>query len=142
MTRRYEREILELVERKERENRGRERVARARRSLDQARHRAAAPALRERLGPGGWLVASLGLAILAFALQTVVPLVAAFMALAAVACFFAPIIVGADGTGLGSRRWRGQVIDLPPRDGPFHGLRYRLWQIKQTRRRRYRDRNR
>lgn len=141
MTRRYEREILELVERKERENRGRDRVARARRNLDQARHRAAPTQFWQRLGSGAWLVASLGLAILSFTLRIAMPLVAAIMVLGAVACFFVPIIFGMEGTGTGSQRWRGQVIDLPPRDGPFHGLRYRIWQIKQHRRRQ-RGRNR
>ncbi len=141
MTRRYEREILELVERKERENRGRERVSRARRSLDQVRQRAAPMERWERLGSGAWLVASLALAVLSFVLRVSMPLVAAIVVLAAVACFFVPIIFGMEGAGAGSQRWRGQVIDLPPRDGPFQGLRYRIWQIKQTRRRQ-RGRNR
>ena len=50
MTRRYEREILELVERKEREHRGRERVQRARRTVDKARHRVSPVHAWERLG--------------------------------------------------------------------------------------------
>ncbi len=141
MTRRYEREILELVERKEREHRGRERVARARRNLDKARHRASPSKAWERLGGIGWMAASLSLAILAFILRTTVPTPAAILVLVAVALFFVPVIYRPAGSRSEDARWRGQIIDLPPRDGPFQGIRHRIWQIKQDRRRQ-RGRNR
>lgn len=141
MTRRYEREILELVERKEREHRGRERVARARRNLDKARHRASPGRMWERLGGVGWMVASLALAIIAFILHTTVPNPAAALALIAVLLFFVPVVYRPTGSHNEDARWRGKIIDLPPRDGPFQGIRRRIWQIKQDRRRQ-RGRNR
>ncbi len=141
MTRRYEREILELVERKERENRGRERVARARRNLHQARHRFSPMRLWERLGSACWLATSLTLAIASFILKDVIPNIAAALVLLAVIFFFLPVVYRPDSARNDSAKWRGQVIDLPPRDGPFHALRYRIWQIKQDRRRQ-RGRNR
>jgi len=141
MTRRYEREILELVERKEREHRGRERVARARRNLDKARHRASPSQAWERLGGMGWMAASLSLAILAFILRTTVPTPAAILVLVAVVLFFVPVIYRPAGSRSEDAHWRGQIIDLPPRDGPFRGIRHRIWQIKQDRRRQ-RGRNR
>lgn len=135
MTRRYEREILELVERKEREHRGRERVARARRSLDKARHRASPVQMWERLGGIGWMIASLALAIVAFVLHTSAPTPAAALVLVAVLLFFVPVVYRPTGSRSEDARWRGQIIDLPPRDGPFQGIRRRIWQIKQDRRR-------
>ncbi len=141
MTRRYEREILELVERKEREHRGRERVARARRNLDKARHRASPGRMWERLGGIGWMVASLSLAIVAFILRTTVPTPAAVLVLVAVVLFFVPVVYRSAGSRSEDAHWRGQIIDLPPRDGPFQGIRRRIWQIKQGRRRQ-RGRNR
>jgi len=141
MTRRYEREILELVERKERENRGRERVARARRNFHHARHRVSPMRLWERLGSARWLASSLTLAIVAFVIHNALPNVAAALALLAVIFFFLPVVYRPDSAQSDSARWRGQVIDLPPRDGPFHALRYRIWQIRHDRRRQ-RGRNR
>lgn len=141
MTRRYEREILELVERKEREHRGRERVARARRNLDKARQRASPSQVWERLGGIGWMVASLALAILAFVLHTTAPNPAAVLVLVAVVLFFVPVIYRPTDARNEDAHWRGQIIDLPPRDGPFQGVRRRIWQIKQDRRRQ-RGRNR
>ncbi len=141
MTRRYEREILELVERKEREHRGRERVARARRGLDKARHRASPVRAWERLGGIGWMVASLSLAIIAFILRTTAPNPAAALVLIAVLLFFVPVVYRPAESRSADARWRGQIIDLPPRDGPFQGIRRRIWQIKQDRRRQ-RGRNR
>ena len=141
MTRRYEREILELVERKERENRGRERIQRARRGLDKARHRASPVQVWERLGAAGWLVASVALAVIAFILHTTVPIVAAVMALVAVGLFFAPVVYRPSTSRSDDSRWRGQIIDLPPRDGPFQGIRQFIWRMRRERRRQ-RDRNR
>jgi hypothetical protein len=141
MTRRYEREILELVERKERENRGRQRVERARRNIDKARHRVSPTRAWERLGAISWMAASLTLAIIAFVLHTTTPNIAAGLVLASVILFFMPVIYRPAGSRSDDSRWRGQVIDLPPRDGPFQGIRRRIWQIKQDRRRQ-RDRNR
>lgn len=141
MTRRYEREILELVERKEREHRGRERVARARRNLDKARHRASPVRMWERLGGIGWMAASLTLAILAFILHTTAPNPAAVLVLIAVVLFFVPVVYRPTESRSEDAHWRGQIIDLPPRDGPFQTVRRRIWQIKQDRRRQ-RGRNR
>ncbi|MGI8690134.1 MAG: hypothetical protein ACR2M3_16275 [Thermomicrobiales bacterium] len=141
MTRRYEREILELVERKEREHRGRERVAHARRNLDKARHRVSPIRAWQRLGGIGWMAASLSLAILAFILHTTTPTPAAVLVLVAVVLFFVPIIYRPTGSRRENAHWRDQIIDLPPRDGPFQGVRRRIWQIKQDRRRQ-RGRNR
>lgn len=135
MTRRYEREILELVERKEREHRGRERVQRARRNIDKARHRVSPARAWERLGPISWMAASLTLAIIAFVLHTTARTPAAALVLIAVILFFVPVIYRPTGTQSEEARWRGQIIDLPPRDGPFQGVRRRIWQIKQDRRR-------
>lgn len=135
MTRRYEREILELVERKERENRGRERVQRARRKIDKARHRVSPARAWERLGPISWLAGSLTLAIVAFVLHTTVPNVAAALVLVAVGLFFAPIVYRPSNSQGEDARWRGQIIDLPPREGPLQGVRQRIWKIKQERRR-------
>lgn len=140
MTRRYEREILELVERKEREHRGRERIQRARRGLDKARHRASPVPLWARLGAAGWMVASLTLAVLAFILHTTVPLVAAALVLIAVGLFFAPVVYRPTDSRRDDAHWRGQIIDLPPRDGPFQGVRQRIWRIKHDRRQRGRNR--
>ncbi|HEY8290959.1 MAG TPA: hypothetical protein VIG44_00660, partial [Thermomicrobiales bacterium] len=92
MTRRYEREILELVERKEREHRGRERVQRARRTVDKARHRVSPVHAWERLGAISWMAASLTLAIVAFILHTTAPNVAAALVLVAVVLFFVPVV--------------------------------------------------
>lgn len=141
MTRRYEREILELVERKEREHRGRERVQRARRKIDKARHRISPGQVWERLGPISWLVGSLTLAIVAFVLHTTAPNVAAALVLIAVGLFFAPVVYRPGSMQGEDARWRGQIIDLPPRDGPLQGVRHRIWKIKQDRRRQ-RGRNR
>jgi hypothetical protein len=135
MTRRYEREILELVERKEREHRGRERVQRARRKIDKARHRVSPVRAWERLGAIGWIVGSLTLAIVAFVLHTTAPNIAAALILVAVGVFFVPVVYRPSSAQSDDARWRGQVIDLPPRDGPLQGVRRRIWQIKQDRRR-------
>jgi len=141
MTRRYEREILELVERKEREHRGRERIARARRNLDKARHRVSPGRAWERLGGIGWMVMSLSLAIIAFILHTTAPTPAAVLVLVAVVLFFVPVVYRPGESHGADAHWRGQIIDLPPRDGPFQSIRRRIWQIKQERRRQ-RGRNR
>jgi hypothetical protein len=140
MTRRYEREILELVERKEREHRGRERVARARHNLHRARNRFSPLRLWEWLGSASWLSASLTVAVVAFALHNAVPDIAAGLALLAVLFFFLPVVYQ-PGKARNEARWRNQVINLPPRDGPFHAIRFRIWQIKHERRRQ-RGRNR
>ena len=128
MTRRYEREILELVERKEREHRGRERVQRARRTVDKARHRVSPVQAWERLGAISWMAASLTLAIIAFVLHTTVPTPAAALVLIAVILFFVPVIYRPTSARTEDAHWRGQIIDLPPRDGPFQGIRRRIWQ--------------
>ena len=141
MPRRYEREILELVERKEREHRGRERIERARRKLDKARGRVSPARHWERLGGLSWMVASLTLAVVAFVLHVSTPRVAAVLVLVAVAIFFVPVVYRPASTRGDDAHWRGQVIDLPPRDGPFQGVRNRIWKIKQDRRRQ-RGRNR
>ncbi len=141
MTRRYEREILELVERKEREHRGRERVERARRNLDKARHRVSPGRAWERFGGISWLAASLALAIIAFVLRAAVPNIAAALVLIAVLLFFAPVVYRPASSRSDDARWRGQIIDLPPRDGPLQGVRHRIWKMKQDRRRQ-RGRNR
>ncbi len=141
MTRRYEREILELVEREERDHRGRERVERARRKIHKAQHRISPARAWERLGALGWMVASLTLAIVGFVLHTTAPNVAAVLVLIAVALFFVPVVYRPTEAQSDDARWRGQIIELPPRDGPFQGIRRRIWQIKQDRRRQ-RGRNR
>jgi hypothetical protein len=141
MTRRYEREILELVERKEREHRGHERVERARRNIDKARHRVSPVHAWERLGAISWMAASLTLAIIAFVLHTTARTPAAALVLIAVILFFVPVIYRPTTARAEDAHWRGQIIDLPPRDGPFQGVRRRIWQIKQDRRRQ-RGRNR
>lgn len=114
MTRRYEREILELVERKEREHRGRERVERARRRLDKARNRWSPMRAWDRLGPISWLAASLTLAIVAFILHTTVPGFAAALVLVAVLLFFAPIVYRPAEARSDAARWRGQIDRSPP----------------------------
>lgn len=139
MTRRYEREIAELLDRDEREHRGRERIERVRRNVHQARHRVSPNPLLEKLGPLGWMVGSLTLAIVAFVLHTSLPTVAGILVLVAVGLFFVPV-VWRSGASEEQKTWRGQVIDLPPRTGPFQKLRRYLWQARRDRRRQQRDR--
>ena len=87
------------------------------------------------------MVASLSLAIIAFVLRTTAPNPAAAMVLIAVLLFFVPVVYRPAGSRSEDAHWRGQIINLPPRDGPFQGIRHRIWQIKQDRRRQ-RGRNR
>ena len=116
-------------------------MQRARRKIDKARHRVSPMRAWERLGAIGWMAASLTLAIVAFILHTTAPSVAATLVLVAVGLFFVPVVYRPTAAQREDAHWRGQIIDLPPRDGPFQGVRHRIWQIKQDRRRQ-RGRNR
>ncbi len=130
MTRRYEREILELLERKDREHRGRERIERVRRNMDQARQRAASNnETWQRVGALRWTIASLVLAVLAFIFHTTIHGVTNIAILVAVALFFVPVFLRPSYTlRADDPMWRGQRIEPTPfpqrRGGPF-------WRIRQ-----------
>lgn len=129
MTRRYEREILELLDRKEREHRGRERIERVRRNMHQAKQRAASNnEAWQRLGALRWTIASLVLALLAFIFHTTIPNVTNVAVLIAAALFFVPIFFRPSYTlRTDDPLWRGQRVDPIPfpqqRGGP-------LWRIR------------
>lgn len=130
MTRRYEREILEMLERKEREHKGRERIERVRRNMHQAKQRAATNnEVWQRFGALRWTVASLVLALLAFIFHMAVPAVTNIVVLVAITLFFVPVFLRPAHTlRSDDPMWRGQRIEPIPfpqqRGGP-------LWRIRQ-----------
>ncbi len=134
MSRRYEREIVELLERDERDHRGRERIERVRRNVDATRQRVQPRSTWERFGGLSWMIASLVLAIFAFIIHSRVPLIGSVLVCIAVGLFFVPVVLRTDVQN-DRKMWRGEIIDLPPRSGPFQGVRHYLWQIRTNRRR-------
>lgn len=132
MTRRYEREILELLERKDREHRGRERIQRVRRNVDQAKQRASTHSEAwQRLGALRWTVSSLVLAVLAFIFHTTIPSVTNVVILVAVVLFFVPVFLRPAYTlRTDDPTWRGERMDTLPFP-PQRGGGGPLWRIRQ-----------
>lgn len=116
MPRRYEREIMELLERKEREHRGRERIQRVRHNVDQARGRVAPASAWQKLGGIRWTVASIVLALIAFVLHQAVPSVFTNVGIiVAVGLFLVPVFVRpARSVQADEPMWRGQRIEPTP----------------------------
>lgn len=143
MPRRYEREIMELLERKEREHRGRERIQRVRRNVDQARGKVAPASAWQKLGGIRWTVASIALALVAFVLHQAVPPVLTNVAVfAAVGLFLLPVFVRPAYTLRPDEpTWRGQRIEPTPfpirpvHRGPFARFRRFLEDVRRGRHR-------
>lgn len=120
---RVESEVLEILQRNDRplsiSEHVRRKAARARR----ARLERAAWQVRRaqgEAGPGTFLVACLGLALLAYFLRDVSALLASILALASAVCLFWPIVMRVRRpAGPSNRRWRGRDIDYtPPAEPP------------------------
>ncbi len=143
MPRRYEREIMELLERKERENRGRERIQRVRRNVDQARGRVAPAGVWQKLGGVRWTVASIALALGAFVLKIALPPVFTnVLIIVAMVLFLVPVFLRPSYTlGADEQTWRGQRIEPTPFSigpayrGPLARLRRFLEDVRRGRHR-------
>lgn len=137
MPRRYEREIMELLERKEREHRGRERIQRVRRNVHEARKRVGPDTAWQRLGGLRWIVASIVLAVTAFVFSGTIASVTNVLIIVAVGLFFVPFFTRSAGTpGVDDPVWRGQRIEptpFPTRWRPFARLRRFLADVRRPR---------
>jgi hypothetical protein len=119
---RLESEVLEILERSDKpisfSDHVRRKVARERRER-LMRATGSLRQVRGQAGPGTFLVASIGLAIVAFLLQDASGLLAYLLALASVVCLFWPIVQSLRRpAGSSNRRWRGRDMDYTPPPEP------------------------
>ncbi|MBI4321974.1 MAG: hypothetical protein HY675_26070 [Chloroflexi bacterium] len=146
MRKKYEREILELLEKMDSFVPEESRFERAGRRLSQLRQhllRGVSAAIGQlRISPTTLLVASLMLAILGYGLHGLVAWVASYISAASLALFLAAFAVHIANRRKRQtqHRWRGRVIELREyRRGHWPNLRY-YWQRARTRIRRWLNR--
>ncbi len=130
MTKKYEREIVEILERMERQG---ESLPPARPRRERSRPRWTPPSLASltpRAGSLLWLGLVLGLPLAAALLNGIVPWLAAWLVLAGIFVFLSPLVGRLVGLVRYDERrlWRGRVIEVPYRGNSFGAWwRYQLW---------------
>jgi hypothetical protein len=132
---RVEEEIIQILEKKEREPGWRQ--ARPRLPRSPRLNLPRVPG-RFRLDGLAWLGLTFGLALAAILVGGSHPLLSGLLAIASILVFLSPIVLrrrASSSLPQSPQRWRGRDIDLPPsRQGVLGDLRYRLWQARQRRR--------
>jgi hypothetical protein len=131
---RYEKEISEILDRLERQERPANGQRRPPRPIP-PRRSWSLPSLNALPRDGRlWLAAALGLPIIGLLLQTILPGLALLLAVVGILIFLSPLVLrlfGLQGSQQ-PRLWRGRVIEMPnhqPGFGPQ--WRYRLWSWRQ-----------
>jgi len=135
---RLEEQILEILEKAEREPLWRRFLRRLRHPLHRPlRPRRRWPELRLPQGTA-LLAAAFVLALLAVVVRDWSRTLALLLAIASLSAFFAPVVQqlvrGSSWTPDQPRRWRGRDIDLPPpRRGLTGWIRYQWWRFRHRR---------
>ncbi|MCC6628571.1 MAG: hypothetical protein IT340_14365 [Chloroflexi bacterium] len=127
----YEREIVEILERMDRPGGG-PGSARAARPPRRPSRLAALLRTPTPWTARTWLALSLGLPLLATLMHVAAPIVGTLLVLAGIFLFLSPLVLALFGVLRQDRRplWRGRVIELPERGGGAR-WRFRLWAWRQ-----------
>jgi hypothetical protein len=131
---RVEREISEILDRKDLGTPGESLPGRRYNAGRQKLQFSQAKSIFGRIPPGIlWLIGVFGFGLLAVMLADVVRTLAIIFAILAIVVVFSPIYFWSKPSPIAppQKEWRGRVIQMPPRqDSAFGRIKYKIWELR------------